>query len=106
MKTGDMGRDRACIRPGGVFDRYEQGFADLAKGNATGDRDFIASILLAAVEQSFKPHEHKPRAWLQSIYAQSLFILLDISPTAAMEHLSRKWRRIDDNAVPPGYVPH
>lgn len=58
----------------------------------------IASILLAAVEQSFM-RDQKARRWLSSIYAQSLMILLDISPEAALWHLERKWQGIDEKRV-------
>ena len=104
-----MGDGRAGMKPGGHFDRYEQGFADLLDSqSANDDRQLIAAVLLDAVEQSFQPHDHKARRWLQGIYAQSLFILIDISPSAALEHLEKKWRRIDDGALtpPPGYTPH
>ena len=91
-------------------DRYEQGLTDLLEntGADNGDRQLIAGILLDAVLQSFRPHEHKARRWLSSIYAQSLLILLDISPTAASEHLQKKWKRIDDEAFtpPPGTHVH
>lgn len=86
---------------------YEQGFSDLLDSQSVNDdRQLIASVLLNAVEQSFDVHEHKARRWLTSIFAQSLFILLDISPSAALEHLQKKWKRIDDSALtpPPGYV--
>lgn len=96
------------------IDRYEQGFTDLLGvpsgngGDAAGDRQLIAGVLLDAVLQSFRPHEHKARRWLSGIYAQSLLILLDISPTAALEHLEKKWRRIDTEALtpPPGAHVH
>ena len=104
-----IGDDRAGVKSGEHFDRYEQGFADLLENqSATDDRQLIAAVLLSAVEQSFSPHDHKARRWLQGIYAQSLFVLIDISPAAALEHLEKKWRRIDDDALtpPPGYIPH
>lgn len=93
------------------FDRYEQGFSDfLENGGCDGgnDRQLIAGVLLDSVMQSFRPHEAKARRWLAGIYAQSLLILLDISPTAALEHLEKKWRRIDDEALtpPPGIHVH
>jgi hypothetical protein len=65
-------------------------------------RDVIASILLDAVLQSFRPGEEKARAWLYGLYAQSLLVLLDIHPEAAMQHLERKWRRIDGSAYRAG----
>lgn len=88
------------------FDRYEHGFNEIAECGSSNDRDLIASVLLNAVEQSFQPHEYKARRWLGGIYAQSLLILLSISPTAALEHLRRKWRRIDDDAAAPGQSVH
>lgn len=91
---------------GSYTDRYEQGFDGLLENgaDAAGDRQLIAGVLLDAVFQSFQTHESKARRWLGGFYAQSLFILLDISPTAALEHLQKKWRRIDDEALtpPPG----
>lgn len=84
---------------------YEQGFSAIA-GASRADRDLIAAVLLDAVTQSFTPHERKARRWLGGIYAQSLMILLDISPSAAMEHLQRKWRRIDADVPAPGQVIH
>ena len=111
MKNGDIGdgRARTRVKPDTYSDRYEQSFADLAESSSVSDdRQLIAAVLLNAVEQSFEAHECKARRWLTGIYAQSLFILLDISPTAAQEHLARKWHRIDDDALtpPPGYIPH
>lgn len=98
----NVGDGRAGVKPGGVFDRYEQGFNEITGASSnTSDRDLIASVLLDAVEQSFQPHEYKARRWLAGIYAQSLLILLDISPVAAMEHLQKKWTRIDADAVTP-----
>lgn len=97
----NMGDGRAGVKPGGVFDRYEQGFNDITVASGTSDRDLIASVLLDAVEQSFKPHEHKARRWLGGIYAQSLMILLDISPVSALEHLQKKWERTDADAKVP-----
>ena len=110
MKSnGGMGDGRAGVKTGGHFDRYEQGFADLLESqSANDDRQLIAAVLLSAVEQSFTAHDHKARRWLSSVYAQSLFILIDISPSAALGHLEKKWRRIDADALtpPPGYTPH
>lgn len=111
MKPGSIGDGRAGVKPGGHFDKYEQGFADLLESqsaSASDDRQLIAAVLLSAVEQSFQPHDHKARRWLCGIYAQSLFILIDISPSTALEHLEKKWRRIDESALtpPPGYIPH
>ena len=107
--SGDMGDGRAGVKSRGHFDRYEQGFADLAESSSVSDdRQLIAAVLLDAVEQSLTAHDHKARRWLQGIYAQSLFILIDISPAAALEHLQKKWRRIDEDSLtpPPGYTPH
>lgn len=89
-------------------DRYEQGFSDLLESDKHGnnDRQLIAGILLDAVMQSFAAHEHKARRWLQGICAQSLLILLDISPTAALEHLQKKWQRIDDESLTPAPGTH
>lgn len=85
---------------------YKRRFDEFANASETSDRDLIASILLDAVEQSFKPHEYKARRWLAEIYAQSLLILLDISPSAALEHLQKRWRKIDGEAItPPRNVP-
>ena len=111
MKSGDIGdgRARARVKSGGHFDRYEQSFSELSeKASGNSDRDLIASVLLDAVEQSFQPHEHKSRRWLSTVYAQALFLLLDISPSAALEHLEKKWHRIDADALtpPPGYISH
>jgi len=88
---------------------YEEGFQRIIASPAqTSDRDLIASVLLDAVEQSFRAYETKARSWLSSIYAQSLFVLLDISPEAALQHLMRKWQRIDAAATtpPPGSRTH
>jgi uncharacterized membrane protein len=89
---------------------YEEGFEQIIASPAqyTRDRDLIASVLLDAVEQSFRAYDRKARSWLSSIYAQSLFILLDISPEAALQHLVRKWQLIDDAATtpPPGSRTH
>ena len=108
MKSGGMGDGRAVVKQG-HFDRYEQSFSEFSeKQGGSSDRDLIASVLLDAVEQSFQTHESKARRWLSSVYAQALFILLDISPIAATEHLEKKWHRIDADALtpPPGYTPH
>ena len=89
------------------MESYVSGFnaiADTCAENA--DRNLIASVLLDAVTQSFRPHDHKARRWLNGIFAQSLLLLLDISPDAAMQHLQRKWRRIDADAPAPGQVLH
>ena len=86
---------------------YEQGFSTITGASrAQPDRDLIASVLLDAVEQSFLPHEYKARRWLQGIYAQSLLLILYISPIAAMEHLQRKWQRIDADVPAPGQPIH
>ena len=108
MSAASKGDGRAGVLPGGVFDRHQQSFADLTESARSGDRDLVASVLLDAVEQSFRPHERKARQWLAGVYAHALFVLIDISPTAAMEHLEKKWRRIDAGALtpPPGYVHH
>ena len=106
--SGDIGDGRAGVKPG-HFDRYEQSFSDLLESHGVNDdRQLIASVLLNAVEQSFRPHDHKARRWLTGVYAQALFLLLDISPAAALEHLQKKWHQIDDGALtpPPGYTPH
>ena len=90
------------MNEGTYFASYEQGFNDLAStSSVSSDRDLIASILLDAVEQSFQPHGYKARRWLGGIYAQSLLILLNISPVAALEHLQRKWAGIDGEAMTP-----
>ena len=95
---------------GSYTDRYEQGFSGLLEGggDGAGDRQLIAGILLDAVLQSFSPHEYKARRWLAGFYAQSLLLLLNISPTAATEHLQKKWKRIDEEALtpPPGTHVH
>ncbi|MGK9452057.1 hypothetical protein ACSSZE_12505 [Acidithiobacillus caldus] len=59
------------------------------------DRQFIASVLLDAVETSFRPGELEARKWLHGWLACRLFLLLDISPDAALERLQVKWARID-----------
>nr|WP_226856421.1 hypothetical protein [Acidithiobacillus caldus] len=51
------------------------------------DRQFIASVLLDAVETSFRPGELEARKWLHGWLACRLFLLLDISPDAALERL-------------------
>ena len=86
---------------------YEEGFRRIIASPAR-DRDMIASVLLDAVEESFRAYDRKARSWLGSVYAQSLFVLLDISAEAALQHLSRKWRRIDETALtpPPGSRTH
>ncbi|MDA8246961.1 hypothetical protein [Acidithiobacillus sp.] len=107
MKNGDIGDGRAGVKSGGHFDRYEQGFADLLESHSgNDDRQLIAAVLLNAVDQSFQPHDRKARRWLSTVYAQALFLLLDISPAAALEHLEKKWHRIDAGALtpPPGYT--
>lgn len=73
---------------------YEQAFNDFSERPETHDRDLIASILLDAVEQSFQ-RDAEARRWLGSIYAQSLLMLIDINPDAALEHLNLKWLKID-----------
>ena len=73
---------------------YEQAFNDFSERPETHDRDLIASILLDAVEQSFTG-DSEARRWLSGIYAQSLLLLLDINPEAALGHLQRKWLKID-----------
>lgn len=88
-------------------DRYKKGFTEVVeKGSVQNERDLIASVLLDAVEQSFQPHERSARHWLSRIYAQSLMILLDISPAAAMAHLQKKWAKLDANAPAPGQPIH
>jgi len=92
------------------WENYEEGFQQIIESPAqyTRDRDLIASVLLDAVEQSFRAYNTKARSWLSSVYAQSLFVLLDISPEAALQHLARKWKRIDAAATtpPPGSRMH
>lgn len=89
------------------FDRYEQVFNEVVeRGSVENERDLIASVLLDAVEQSFQPHERSARHWLSRIYAQSLMILLDISPAAAMAHLQKKWAKADSNMPAPGQAIH
>jgi uncharacterized membrane protein len=91
------------------WENYEEGFQQIiASPTQTRDRDLIASVLLDAVEQSFRAYDRKARSWLSGVYAQSLFILLDISPKAALQHLVRKWKRIDAAAMtpPPGSRTH
>ena len=73
---------------------YEQAFNDFSARPEVHDRDLIASILLDAVEQSFTG-DSEARHWLAGIYAQSLLMLLDINPVAALEHLNLKWLKID-----------
>ena len=83
---------------------YEQAFNDFLDRPEAGDRDVIASILLDAVEQSFLGDQdqdaREARRWLRGIYAQSLLLLIDIDPEAALEHLHRKWLWIDADAQP------
>lgn len=91
------------------MEKYERGLykiADLSGNDANSDRNLIATVLLDAVEQSFKPHDYKARRWLSGIYAQTLFMLLNISPDAAMQHLVKKWKQIDENAPAPGQWLH
>lgn len=73
---------------------YEQAFNDFSERPEVRDRDLIASILLDAVEQSFCG-DSEARRWLGGIYAQSLLLLLDINPEAALEHLNIKWLKMD-----------
>ncbi|WP_049784645.1 hypothetical protein [Acidithiobacillus caldus] len=61
------------------------------------DRQFIATVLLDAVETSFRPGELEARRWLHGWLACRLFLLLDIPPDAALERLEAKWMRIDGN---------
>lgn len=77
-----------------IIGTYEQAFTDFSERPETTDRDLIASILLDAVEQSFTG-DGDARRWLRGIYAQSLLLLLDINPEAALEHLNFKWARSD-----------
>ncbi|MGK9452680.1 hypothetical protein ACSSZE_15685 [Acidithiobacillus caldus] len=65
------------------------------------DRQFIASVLLDAVETSFRPGELESRRWLHGWLACRLFLLLDISPDAALERLEVKWSRIDGDQKKP-----
>ncbi|WP_226852521.1 hypothetical protein [Acidithiobacillus thiooxidans] len=91
------------------MESYEKGLqkiADLKSYDTKADRNLIATVLLDAVEQSFKPHEHKARRWLKGIYAESLLILLDISPSSALQHLTKKWQKIDADYPTPGQWLH
>lgn len=89
------------------METYEKGFNAIADTCAdSADRNLIAGVLLDAVTQSFRPRDHKARRWLSGIFAQSLLLLLDILPDAAMQHLSKKWRRIDADAPAPGQILH
>jgi len=65
------------------------------------DRQFIASVLLDAVETSFRPGELDSRKWLHGWLACRLFLLLDISPEVALERLETKWARIDGTQGKP-----
>lgn len=76
------------------FMPYKKAFQSFADSPETHNRDLIATILLDAVEQSFVG-DTEARQWLGSIYAQSLLMLLDISPEAALEHLALKWLQMD-----------
>ena len=76
------------------FMPYAKAFQDFADSPEMHNRDLIASILLDAVEQSFVG-DTEAREWLRGIYAQSLLMLLDINPEAAIEHLNVKWMRND-----------
>ncbi len=76
------------------FMPYKKAFQSFADSPETHNRDLIATILLDAVEQSFIG-DTEARHWLRGVYAQSLLMLLDISPEAALEHLAHKWTRID-----------
>lgn len=90
-----------------IVENYETGFSKIADAPAQDtDRNLIATVLLDAVEQSFKPHERKARQWLKGFYAQTLFLLLDISPDAALQHLQKKWQKIDADAPAPGQWLH
>ncbi|MBU2856940.1 hypothetical protein HF289_08655 [Acidithiobacillus ferrooxidans] len=73
---------------------YQKAFNDFVDSPETQNRDLIATILLDAVEQSFIG-DMEARKWLRGVYAQSLLLLLDINPEAALEHLAHKWTRID-----------
>ena len=73
---------------------YQRAFRQIAESGDTPERDVIAAVLLDAVEQSFSG-DTVARRWLQGIYAQSLLLLLDINPVAALEHLALKWIKID-----------
>lgn len=73
---------------------YQRAFRQITESSETPERDLVAGILLDAVEQSFTG-DTVARRWLQGVYAQSLLLLLDINPVAALEHLSLKWLRID-----------
>lgn len=73
---------------------YQRAFRRIEENNVEPERDLIAGILLDAVEQSFAG-DTVARRWLQGVYAQSLLLLLDINPVAALEHLALKWIKID-----------
>jgi thymidylate kinase len=86
---------------------YRQKFDDYVENvGESHDRQFIASILLDAVTRSFTPHETESREWLSGFYAQTLLLLLDISPSAALERLRKKWQDIDQSARPRGVRVH
>jgi hypothetical protein len=83
-----------------------QKIAGLTGNDAKSDRNLIASVLLDAVEQSFNPYDYKARRWLKGTYAQTLLLLLDISPDAALHNLAKKWTNIDQSAPAPGQWLH
>jgi thymidylate kinase len=88
------------------MENYRQGFDNYAGNPENYDRQFIATILLDAVTRSFAPHETESREWLSGVYAQTLLLLLDISPRAALERLRKKWHDIDQSARPRGVQVH
>lgn len=84
------------------METYETGFHAIADQSCeTADRGLIARVLLDAVMQSFHPSDYRARRWLSGIYSQTLFLLLDINPDAALHALHKKWREIDNDAPAP-----
>ena len=77
---------------------YQRAFQRIEESSETPERDLIATILLEAVEQSFSG-DTVARRWLSGIYAQSLLLLLDINPVAALEHLNLKWLKLDGRTL-------
>ncbi|WP_024895547.1 hypothetical protein [Acidithiobacillus thiooxidans] len=85
-----------------AMETYETGFHAIADTEAiSADRGLLAGVLLDAVMQSFRPHDYRARRWLSGIYAQTLLLLLDINPDAALQSLHKKWRQIDADAPSP-----
>jgi hypothetical protein len=81
-----------------MIERHHVDHAEIDGGSEIPERQFIATVLLEAVMQSFRPHNHEPRAWLESYGAKNMLLLLDISPSAALESLRKKWENIDNEA--------